>query len=176
VKPSSIAASTASTCSPKPRRHDDLLRGVHRRRQLLREEWITRRRALDRGEHAGTQRPTGGSADDRRECRAVEGAERDLHRRAALEQAGAQTRGRVGKRLIADPDDEHQALAGGAATKMVNKRRRRLPGGVQVVDREDDAAVRRGLPQQLGDRREDAMALHGLPVRLGGWANRRQDP
>ena len=41
----------------QPRRHRDLARGVHRRRQLLREERIARRRALDGGEGVRRQRP-----------------------------------------------------------------------------------------------------------------------
>ena len=51
---------------------------------------------LDRGKHRRTQRAAGGAADDRRKRGAVERAERDLHRRAALEQAGPQKRGRLG--------------------------------------------------------------------------------
>ena len=71
-------------------------------------------------------------------------------------------RGRLGERLVAHAGDHEQALAGGAAREVVHQRRRRLVGGVQIVDREHDAALGGGLREQLGDRREDAMAVHGL--------------
>ena len=53
---------------------------------------------------------------------------------------------------------------------MVHERRRRLVGGVQVVDGDHDAALGGGLGEQLTDRREDAMPVHGLlrrPCRAG---------
>ena len=178
MKPSSITASAASSRSPnrlqplepprhhlaQPRRDRDLAGGVHRRRQLLREERVPRRRALDGAEGAGRQRAGGGPPGDRRKSGAVERAERNLHRVAALEQARAHERGRLRERLIAHAGDHEQALAGGAASEMVHERRRCLVGGVQVVDHQHDPALRGGLLQQLGDRREDAMAVHGPPA------------
>ena len=188
VKPSSITASAASSrlaerlepLEPprhdlaQPRRHRDLAGGVHRRRQLLREERVARRRALDRAEGAGPQRPAGRPLRDRRERAAVERTERHLHRGAALEQARAHERGRLGERLVAHAGDHEQALAGGAAREMVHERHRCLVGRVQIVDHEHHAALRGGLPQQLGDRREDAMAIHGLLRRPRRAAHRGQ--
>ena len=158
----------------QPRRHRDLAGGVHRRRQLLREERVARRRALDRTEGAGPQRPAGRPLRDRRERAAVERTERQLHRGAALEQARAHERGRLRERLIAHAGDHEQALAGGAARKVVHERHRCLVGGVQVIDHEHDAALRGGLAQQLSDRPEDATAVHGLIRRPRRAAHRGQ--
>ena len=159
----------------QPRRHRDLAGGVHRRRELLREERVARRRALDGAEGSGRERSAGGPLRDRRERRAVERAERHFGRGAALEEARAQVRGGLGERLIAHAGDHEQTLAGGAAREVVHQRRRRLVGGMQVVDHEHDAALRGGLCEQLGDRREDAMAVHGLLRQTLGAAHRGQE-
>ena len=146
----------------KPRRDRDLTRGVHRCRQLLRKERVARRRALDCGEGARRELPPGRALSNRCQRAPVERAERELHRGATFEQAGAHERRRLGERLIAHAGDHEQALAGGAASEMVHERRRRLVGGVQVVDGNHDAALRGGLSEQLTDRREDAMPVYGL--------------
>ena len=124
----------------------------------------------------GTQRPAGGPPRDRRDGGAIERTEHDFDRGAALEQAGAHERERLGERVIAGPDDHEQALTGGAAREVVHERHRCLVGGVQVVDHEHDPAVRGGLRQQLGDRREDTVAIHGLLPRPRRGPHRRQQP
>ena len=82
----------------QPRRHRDLAGGVHRRRELLGEERVARGRALDGGEGAGPQRPAGGPPRDRREGGAIERTERNFDGGAALEQARAHERERLGER------------------------------------------------------------------------------
>ena len=136
----------------QPRRHRDLAGGVDRCRQLLREERVARRRALDNGEGALRKRAGCRPLRDRCQRGAVERPERHLHRGAALEQAGADERGHLGKRLIAHPGDHEQALACGAPREVVQERGRCLVGGVQVVDRNHDAALGCGLREQLGHR------------------------
>ena len=158
----------------QPRRNRDLAGGVHRRRELLREKRIARRRTLDRGEGAGREWPSGSPLRDRCERRAVERTERQLNRGPALDQARAHERGRLGQRLIAHPGDHEQALAGSAPRKVVHECRGCLVGGVQVVDHEHDAALGGGLCQQLSHRREDAMAVHGLLRRPRRPAHRGQ--
>ncbi len=155
------------------RRDRDLAGGVHRRRQLLREERVARRRALDRAEGTGLQRAGSRPLCDRRERAAVERTERQLDRGAALEQARAHERGRLRKRLIAHGGDHEQALAGRAARKMVHERHRCLIGGVQIIDYEHDAALCGGLPEQLTDSPEDPTAVDGF-IRRARWAAHRR--
>ena len=176
MKPSSITASAASSRSPSWSSRSSRRATTSRSRggtvtspeastdaasSSAKNGLPAAERSID-GQRAGPQRPAGGPLRDRRERGAVERTERHLHRGAALEQARAHERGRLGERLVAHAGDHEQALAGGAAREVVHERHRRLVGGVQVVDHEHDAALRGGLRQQLGDRREDAMAIHGL--------------
>ena len=159
----------------QPRRHGHLAGGVHRRRELLGEERVACRRALDERERAGRQRPGGGPLRDRRQRGPVEWAERQFHRRAALQKARAHERGGLGKRLVAHAGDHEQALGGAAAREVVHQRGRCLVRGVQVIDCEHQATLRGGLCEQLGDRRKDAMAVHGLLRQTLRAAHRGQE-
>ena len=155
----------------QPRRHADLPRRVDRRGQLLRQERVAGRGAFDGAQRARRQRSHGGPLGDRRDRGAVERPEGDLDRGAALEQARSDGGGRAGERLVAHAGDDEQPQAACAAREVVQQRGRRLVGGVQVVDREQHAAIRGGFVEQLRHRVEHAMAVG---ARLGGLRRRQQ--
>ena len=85
-------------------------------------------------------------------------AEVDFGGRGLLAQRGAQARHRGVLVRRSRRGHDQQRLAARAAGQEVQQLDRGLVGGVQILEREHDAAVERRLAQQVPDRGEHAMA------------------
>jgi hypothetical protein len=160
----------------QPRRDADLSGRVDRCGKLLGEERVPSRRALDHRERLAPERPPRSPPRDRAHRGAVEGAERQLGRCTALEQARAHERGGLRERVVAHGDDDEEPLAGGEAGDVMDECRGRLVRGRQVVDCEDHATLRGRLPEELRDRREDAVPVRGLLGPVGRVPDGGQQP